>query len=71
MLEYKPVYSSKEEEDKAMTTDETRDIKNRFKELKYTDMSFDQIKMYNQYLQLSGVTKKPYIPPPVNPVRQK
>lgn len=71
MKRYVSPYESKEEEKRVNYLKSIGQIKNKYPELKYTDMKHSQIKQYELYLRVSGANKSPYVPPPENPVHQK
>jgi hypothetical protein len=43
-------------------------IRSRFTELNYTNVGSETVKQYSEYMNQSGVTKKPYTKPPENPI---
>lgn len=47
------------------------EVKNRFDELKHSDLEHSTVEAYNRYMQINGIMKRPIIKAPVNPIKQR
>lgn len=70
-LKYRSKFESEEEKKQYEQNNMIRKIKNEFSELKHSDLKHSTLHAYNRYMNIQGFSKRPFVPAPENPVKQR